>query len=62
MNYVNISNHTRVAGRQVGIVHYAGGKMPKCEKCIEKGNFPRATRRLHGRRVNRLTNEMGMGC
>lgn len=58
MNYVNISNHTRVAGRQVGIVHYAGGKMPLIEKRIEYGNNPRAVRRSYAKNI---ANEMGMG-
>ena len=51
MNYVNISNHTRVAGRQVNIVHYAGGKMQYRERDMELGNFARSTRRAYARNL-----------
>ncbi|MBR4407865.1 MAG: hypothetical protein IKT27_06080 [Clostridia bacterium] len=59
MNRVNISTHTRIAGRQVGIVHYAGGRFPEVIKDIELGNHSRSMRRQYAKSLLQ-DNEMGL--
>ena len=50
MSYVKLSNHIRVAGRQVDFVNYAGGRMLFAQKDAELGNFARPTHRAYAQR------------